>query len=124
MAKDDYEVILYRLLVYLYAVKKRKILFDNATFREAVRKNVGNDQYFYDIINMAQGEGLIEGATFTTAWRSDKIMTSEIRDLGITANGIRYLKDNSKMHQIGENMKCGADMIADLASIAGLFAGI
>ena len=40
MAKDDYDVVVYRVLVYLYAVLKHKIIFEEATFRQAVRKNV------------------------------------------------------------------------------------
>lgn len=55
MAKDDYEVIVYRMLVYLYACKKRKIMFDINTFNESVRKNIESDQYLYDIIDMMQG---------------------------------------------------------------------
>ena len=47
MAKDDYDVIVYRLLVYLYGCLKRKITFDDAVFRETVRKNVDNDEYCY-----------------------------------------------------------------------------
>ena len=50
MAKDDYDVVLYRILVYLYACKKRKIAYNSTTFREAVSKGVQNDQWLYDVI--------------------------------------------------------------------------
>ena len=32
MAKDDYDVIVYRVLVYFYACMKRKIMFEEETF--------------------------------------------------------------------------------------------
>ena len=120
MAKDDYDVILYRLLIYLYACKKRKIIFEEITFQEAVRKNVENDQYFYDILEMAQGEGLIKNAIFTKAWGGDKVPLFAMHELEITANGIRYLKENSGMKKVSEMLKTAGDIIAKLASIIGI----
>lgn len=117
MAQDDYEVILYRLLVYLYACKKRKIAYNEATFQEAVRKNVQNDQWFYDIIEMAQSEGLIEGARFQKAWGGDKAPLFDYNELDITAAGIRYLKENSTMKHVGEALRESVDVISKLAGI-------
>ena len=74
MAKDDYEVIVYRVLVYYYACMKRKIMFDQITFQEAVRKNVENDSYFADVLRMMQKEGLIEGIKVQKAWGGDYIL--------------------------------------------------
>lgn len=121
MAEDDYSVILYRLLVYLYACTKRKIMFEEQTFREAVKKSAGNDQYFYDILEMAQEEGFIRGANFKKTWGPDKIPLFEENELEITASGIRYLQENSMMHKIGEKLKEAVDTIANLATLAGLF---
>ncbi len=120
MAKDDYDVILYRLLVYLYACKKRKIMFDDEVFRATVMKNVENELYFYDVLDMAQNEGLIVGAHFTTAWGQDKIPLFDYDDLEITANGIHYLKENSTMTNVGNMLKEAVDAIANLARILEL----
>lgn len=117
MAKDDYSVILYRLLVYLYACKKRKIMFDSMTFQEAVKRNIENEQYFYDILEMAQEEGVIRGAKFKKAWGQDKIPLFDESELEITPAGIRYLEENSTMKKIGEVLKDAADIIAKLAGI-------
>lgn len=68
MAKDDYDVVVYRMLVYLYAVLKHKIIFEDATFRQAVRKNVESDEYFTSILRMMKEENLIEGLSFERAW--------------------------------------------------------
>ena len=120
MAKDDYDVIVYRMLVYLYACAKRKILFEDTTFREAVKKNVENDMYFYDVLRMMQTEGLIEGLVFTSAW-GDVFLANDLQDAKITADGIHYLKENRTMAKVGTAMKEAVDTIAKLAEVAGLF---
>lgn len=117
MAKDDYDVIVYRILVYLYACMKRKIMYEDTTFQAAVRKNVESDEYFTDILRMMQSEGLIEGLTFTRAWGGDVILLSEVKDAKITADGIRYLKENSAMNTVGEKLKESVDIISKLAGM-------
>lgn len=115
MAKDDYDVIVYRLLVYLYGCLKRKILFDSAEFRETVKKNVESEEYFADVVRMMQQEGLIEGAVIIKAWGGDVIITSDLQDIKITSAGIHYLKDNSQMHKVGTILRESADIISKLA---------
>lgn len=120
MAKDDYEVIVYRILVYLYACMKRKIIFEDITFQEAVKKNVESDTYFYDVLRMMQTEGLIEGLTFIKAWGGDVILASDLKDMQITAAGIRYIREDSMMKKIGTMLKESADIIAKLAGLLSL----
>lgn len=122
MAKDDYDVIVYRVLVYLYGCMKRKIIFEDVTFQAAVRKNVESDEYFADVLRMMQAEGLIEGLVFTKAWGGDVIIASDMKDAKITPHGIRYLTDNAKMKLIGETLKESVDIIAKLANTLMLFA--
>ena len=117
MAKDDYDVIVYRILVYYYALMKRKIVFEETTFYESVKKNVENDQYFADILRLMQDEELLQGLSYVKAWGGDYILVSNPREAKITAKGIHYLKDNSKMKQVGETLKEAADIIATLAGI-------
>lgn len=120
MAKDDYDVIAYRILTYLYACMKRKILFDEATFRAAVRKNVDSEEYFTTVLKLMTDEGLIEGLVIIRAWGDTYILASDIRDMRITASGIHYIKDNSMMRKIGETLRESADIISELASLIGL----
>lgn len=121
MAKDDYEVIVYRVLVYLYACMKREIMYEEATFQASVRKNVDSDEYFADVLQMIQTEGLIEGLVFVGAWGGDIIMANSFQDAKITPQGIRYLKENAKMKQIGNVLKESVDIISKLASTLMLF---
>lgn len=117
MAKDDYEVIVYRMLVYLYAVLKREIAFDAVTFAEAVRKDVKSSAYFDKALEMMQEEGLIRGLVFTQAWGGDVILASGIRDAEITPAGIRHLKENARMKIVGRALAEAKDIIATLATI-------
>lgn len=121
MAKDDYDVVVYRVLVYLYAVLKHKIIFEDAIFRQAVRKNVESDEYFTSILRMMQEENLIEGLQFSETWGGDCILISELSKARITANGIHYLRENNMMNKVGSVLKESADIIASLASHIGLF---
>lgn len=117
MAKDDYDVIAYRVLVYLYAVMKHKIVFEDLTFEKAVRKNVESDEYFAEILQMMQEEELIKGLTFVNAWGGDVILASDVSDAKITPTGIRYLNENDRMRQIGNMLKESVDLISKLASL-------
>ena len=118
MAKDDYDVILYRLLVYLYACKKRKIAYNDATFHEAVTRDIQNDQWFYEILEMANEEGLISGAEFQKAWGGDKAPLFDYNELEITPGGIRYLKENGTMAHVGKILTESIDIISKLAGIS------
>lgn len=117
MAKDDYDVIVYRVLVYLYACLKREILFDRAVFDATVKKDVDSETYFLAVLKMMQKEGLIEGLTFVDAWGGDSILLSDLSNASITSEGIHYLKENSVMRRVAEALKASVDIIANLADI-------
>lgn len=120
MAKDDYDVVVYRVLIYLYACLKRRIVFEEETFQASVRKNIDSDEYFIAVLHMMQNEGLIEGLSFKKAWGGVYLLLSDIKDAEITASGVRYLRENRTMAKVGEKMKAAADIIASLASAVGL----
>lgn len=117
MAKDDYDVIAYRVLVYYYACMKRKIVFDKATFEAAVLKNVESDEYFANVLRMMQNEGLIQGVVVIRAWGPTYILASDLCDVEVTADGIHYLRENGTMHKVGALLKDAADIISDLAGL-------
>lgn len=117
MAKDDYDVIVYRVLVYLYACLKHEIMFDRRVFDATVRKCVDNESYFLTVLQMMQTEGLIEGLDFADAWGGDSILISDLSDAKITVEGIHYLKENSVMRRVAEALKESVDIIAKLADI-------
>ena len=120
MAKDDYDVIVYRILVYLYACLKHKIMFEEEVFLATVCRNVESEEYFADILRMMQKEGYIEGLVFANPWGNEWILGNDIENARITPEGIHYLQDNSRMKKVGEMLKESVDIIAKLASLIKL----
>ena len=121
MAKDDYEVIVYKILLYYYAVMKRKVTFTKETFSKTISKAEIPEEYLADIFRLMQSEGLIEGACFTGAWGGIHIMASDESDVSITAAGIRYLKENSRMNKVGEALSKTPGLVASLIEIVKPF---
>lgn len=115
MAKDDYDIIVYRVLVYLYACLKRKVLFNAESFNASVRKDIESEEYFVKALQMIQEEGLIRGIQFAKSGRISILI--DIMDAEITPDGIHYLKENSRMAKIGEALKKAVDIIADIAAL-------
>lgn len=116
MAKDDYDVIVFKILTYLYAVLKRKIVFQNATFQAAIKTDVP-EEYFSSIIHMMKSEGLIENVLTVSVWGNEIIIASELSEMRITSSGIHYLKDNTRMKEAKEIILAGASLIASLVTL-------
>lgn len=121
MAKDDYDVIVYKILLYYYAVMKRKIAYEEETLQAVISKADIQDEYLTDILRMMQNEGLIEGAVIRKAWGNDYILCSDKADIRITAAGIRYLKENATMKQITDKLKEIPGMVSTLIGIVKPF---
>ena len=120
MAKDDYDVIVFKVLTYLYAVTKGKVVFTQQKYDKAIgRKNI-DEEYLLRVYRMMSDEGLIENASFTKAWGNDIIPLFAESDLTITAKGIHYLEDNDKMKKVAEYLSEKADTIINLIIAAGL----
>lgn len=121
MAKDDYDVIAYKILVYLYGVMKRKITFQEASFNMIVSRAEVSEEYLTDILRLMQDEGLIEGVTAVRAWGNDYILASDISEISITASGVRYLKENSTMKKVGSALEKTPGAISNLIGIVKPF---
>lgn len=119
MAKDDYEVIAYKILLYLYSCMKRITVFDTDEFNKTVRKNVESDEYFANILRLMQKEGLIEGVLVKKVWGAC-LLISDLKDMEITADGIRYLKDNSKIEKARTMIMESADLFSNLIGLLHL----
>ncbi len=117
MAKDDYDYIVFRMLTYLYGCLKRQIGFDEAVFRELIISPKVREEYFTDVLRMMQGERLIEGASFAKAWGKTYILTSQLEDISITAEGVRYVLNNDKMKQIARAVSENAGAICELVKL-------
>ena len=58
MAKDDYDVVVFRILVYLYAIFKGKQIFDQHIFLKVISKV--EEDYLYRVLEMMQSKGLMK----------------------------------------------------------------
>lgn len=117
MPKDDYDVIVFKLLTYLYACLKRTIVFDGEVFAQYIAKAEIAPEYFVDILCMMQEEGLISGLVFKKVWGGNNILVGDISEAKITANGIRYLNENSKMKIIRKAELASAGLLCDLVKL-------
>jgi hypothetical protein len=100
MAKDDYDVVLFKVLVYLYSVFRRKAPFIEEGFFHAVGNDCLPDGYLEDVLHLMSDEGLIKGAGFVKVWGEEYLLYTPLSDLEITHEGIQYLKENSVMEKL------------------------
>lgn len=101
MARDDYHVIVYQILAYLYQRLKKSepvnpdmLMCDSPLFK----KPIGRPYWSY-IIYMLQDEGLITGVTFTELDGLNIPYATSLDGCMITPAGIEYLCDNTFMEK-------------------------
>lgn len=93
MAKDDYFVIVYRILTYLYECFKQGEAPDISLFGpDALGINNG---YWGNIMESLLSEGYIKGIAVLP--RMGGGFGIKLLELRITQKGIEFLQDNSKM---------------------------
>ncbi len=120
MAEDDFHVIVYKILLYLYGVLKRKFAFDMMEFDALISKRDISDGYLTDILRMMQEDKLIRGANFKKVCGNEHILTSDMSDISITSAGIEYLKENPMMQKVGSALKESAGIVHSLAKVVKL----
>ena len=98
MSKDDYHVIVFKILLYFYGCLKRDIAYQDETFDAAIGDI--NRDYLHDVLLMMQDSGYISGIHSLKAWGTEAIITSEYADIKITEKGIDYLTQNSTMAKV------------------------
>lgn len=114
MARDDYFIIAYRILAYLYVCLKEGVPPD-ISYISADSQAIGiNESYWEYIIRHLYEDGYIEGASLIAiAGRS----TPGIKlnpDFMITPKGIDFLQNNSTMSKAKEFLKTLKEMIPGL----------
>lgn len=120
MAKDDYYVIVFKILVYLYAVFRGKEAFRQERYDKAIGKKNIDEEYLLRIYKTMSDEGYIEKLSFSRAWGSDLIPLFDESELRITQKGIDHIETNDKMKAAGRYLAEKVDTITNLAISAGL----
>ena len=101
MAKDDYFVLAYRILKYLYACFKAGEKADLDMFGpDALGINNG---YWVNMLESLSNEGYITGVEFPSAIGS--IRNAKVYDARITQKGIEFLEDNSRMKKAADFLR-------------------
>lgn len=98
MANDDYHVIVYRILQYLYACLKAGMRPDKKEIEpDGNRIPIEQAYWEYIMLHMLR-DGLIEGAAEIRTHGGTRLKLDP--DFNISPKGIEYLKDNSLMKRI------------------------
>ena len=101
MSKDDYFVLAYKLLRYLYRCLKE----GTPASWSVVAPNTENfpvpQQYFTYLLSHLLADGYIEGIAETKAIGAP-VQFKETTGLAITPKGIAYLEENSTMKRVQE----------------------
>lgn len=110
MAKDDFHVIAYQILAYLYQCLKAgkdidpKMLTVDSDYFRINGQNL-NVRYWAYIIWNLQRLGLIEGVIFDEIDNTRYQMPLNLDECMITPVGIEYLTDNSFLTKAREFLK-------------------
>ncbi len=95
MAKDDYFVLAYRVLKYLYSCFKAGERADAELFSpEALGINNG---YWVNLLDSLCNEGYIRGIVFPPVLGG--VRGAKLIDPRITQKGIEFLQENGMMHK-------------------------
>lgn len=104
MAKDDYFVIVYQILSYLYrSLKEGTDIQTEMLVHDGILFRINERYWFYIMENMIE-QGYIKGPVITKAWGREKAITG-LEDAEITPAGIEYLCDNKTIKRAYEFAK-------------------
>jgi hypothetical protein len=107
MAVDDYYVIVYRVLKYLYACLKSGISPEVSKLNP---EYLGiNESYWSYIVKHLLDDGLIEDIVYTEIL--DGAVITGIENAKITPKGITYLSENTMIKKVIETLKNIKDIV-------------
>ncbi len=104
MAKDDYHVIVYQILAYLYTQLKAGEPVDPKILEPGSKYLSINERYWSYIMKNLVQDGLISGVVISKPWGESTIVAG-LEYAMITPRGIEYLTDNSFLIKAKEFLK-------------------
>ena len=115
MSKDDFEVVAYKVLSYLYACLKAGAVPSEAKALEVSR--VG-EVCFYAVLSSLQSKGLVEPIRELRDMNGDVVAIAGT--LSITMDGAAYLKENGAMRRVGRFLGAAFAAVVESAAEATL----
>lgn len=111
MGRDDYYVIVCKILVYLYKRIKGKDKRDPADYIIHTSKDFPiTEDYLNYILEQMVNQEFVENVQITRSWDGDVVMIDHSR-IRITPKGIDYLRENSMMKRIVASLPEAAAII-------------
>nr|DAF88173.1 MAG TPA: YjcQ protein [Myoviridae sp. ctumZ20] len=107
MAQNDYFVIVYRVLKYLYDCLKAGNQPEIA-YLTASTYNIPDSYWTYIVISLIS-EGYIKGIAMTPT--KNGVVFGDLQDAIITPKGIEYLFENSLLEKAKKTLKEAKEMI-------------
>lgn len=118
MARDDYNVIVFKILTYLYGCLQRKYLFNKAELLKLLDTQYIAEQYLSDVLRLMQEEGLITGLVFKKVWGNEHLLINDYGEMTITAKGARFLLEDKTMNKVKVFLSGAAqELIASLITV-------
>ena len=105
MAKDDYPVIAYQVLAYLYHCLKGGLPVEASMLQADGKLFQINERYWAFILTALCGEGFITGLKTTPVYGRPYPLIDDLEGLMITPRGIEYLSENSWMQKTKDLLK-------------------
>lgn len=120
MAKDDYHVIAFRVLAYLYECAKtgEKPNLRQLRKSEPILEEL-TDSYWQYIIRHIFLDGYVEGVKIGNVVGSFEQV--DARDIAITPKGIEYLESDSMMKKAFKHLKGVGAVVPGMIEIASHF---
>lgn len=112
MAKDDYFVIVYRILDYLYGTLKAGKPVNVELISAVNKRFVINQPYWEYIIRTIYADGYLAGITVYQA--DDETHITGLEGIQITPKGIEYLLANSMMTKVKQALKDVKEIVPGL----------
>lgn len=106
MAKDDYHVIAYKILSYLYTQLKKGKAIDVEMILYEGKQFIIPERYWNWIITELSVNGFIDGVQIKRAKETDEIWTGDLDNIRITLKGVEYLTDDKFMKKVKEELSC------------------
>ena len=98
MSKDDYHIIVYKILIYLYDCIKGKKTFSFEYLQYGTKTFPIEEEYWNYIIENMYEEGYITGVVLIPIMGQSAKGVRITSDIRITPKGIEYLQDNSMIN--------------------------
>ncbi|AME03325.1 YjcQ family protein [Selenomonas sp. oral taxon 136] len=113
MSKDDYHVLAYQLLSYLYDCLRRGEAPDveQVYWNEAHAAVKVNERYWNYVLKHLADDGYIEGLSFVSVLGRLNAQPRITEAVNITPKGIDYLEENSSMKKAYRVIKGIKDII-------------